>query len=183
MGAGGISYFEPQTNQPQPQRHLRHKPPLTNNHRHQLQPRTNHAQTLPIKTTTIFATTPADERRPPRSTLRWFPRGKTVENTRRSSEVRCGFSRLILPPKSPACFSEECDRSGVGRLAPDWWMCGVTRSGVRNATFWEASRRAVEPETGRSEGRSPALQKADSTRVLVGWSWVGKVIVKKFGSS
>ena len=35
----------------------------------------------------------------------------------------------------PACFSKECDRSGVGRLAPDWWMRGVTRSGVRNAPF------------------------------------------------
>ena len=56
----------------------------------------------------------------------------------------------------PTCFSEECDGGGVGRLAPDWWTRGVTLSGVRNAPFWEASRREVEPETGRSEGRSPA---------------------------
>ena len=44
----------------------------------------------------------------------------------------------------------------MGQLAPDWWMRGVTRSGVRNAPFREASRREVEPEMGQSEGRSPA---------------------------
>ena len=50
----------------------------------------------------------------------------------------------------------------MGPLAPDWWMRGVTRSGVRNAPFREASRREVEPEAGWGEGRSPDLYRADA---------------------
>ena len=54
-------------------------------------------------------------------------------------------------------------REGVGQLTPDWWMHGVGRKKGRNPSLDEASRK-VEPKTGWSEGRSPALSRADRTR-------------------
>ena len=75
---------EPTTLKPSHNNHLNHNA----NHRHQLQPRTNHAQTLTTTTTTIFATTRAYERRPPRTTRRRFPRWKPSKNARRIDRTK-----------------------------------------------------------------------------------------------
>ena len=53
----------------------------------------------------------------------------------------------------------------MGQLAPDWWMCGVTRSGTRNAPFRELSRNASKGGGAKNgverRGGAPRYKRAD----------------------
>ena len=73
--------------------------------------------------TNLHANKPLQIHRPPTTTITSALRERKLQEFREARR----FCRPV--------FSEECDGGGVGRLAPDWWTRGVTRSGVRNAPF------------------------------------------------
>ena len=125
----------------------------------------------------------------------WQQQGRGKASPARISPAR--ISRLKLPLKflpresSSGSSSYWVRRGRGGASSPDWWIRGVTRPGRRNAppfeTFLETPRRGVEQGTGRgarwSEGRSPALQKGRTRRLLMlmlaslGWLVRGRMLM------
>ena len=68
----------------------------------------------------------------------------------------------------PTCFPPRLVwRNGVGQLAPDWWMRGVTRSGVRNAPFLGSFARGSGAENGAERRAEPRSTKGGQHTWLV----------------